>query len=183
MSTATLTREASVSETSARHAPSSGTQTRETPALAPRRPATSGVGARPRRAARVEPTRPADRRPAGRHNVGTTIAGTRCAAPADERLVYARRRAAALAVLVGGALAALVWVVAIVGSNYAASVAPQPVGTEVVHVRQGDTLSSIADRVAPDLPRQSVIDQIVERNALPSTGLRIGQALIAPAYR
>ncbi|MGC4963777.1 LysM peptidoglycan-binding domain-containing protein [Gordonia sp. DT101] len=183
MSTATLTREASTRETLVRDLPSSGTRSRETPTGAPRRPVTSGVGTRPRRAARVEPTRPADRRPAGRYNPGTTIVGTRCAAPADDRRVYARRRAAALAVLVGGALAALVWVVAIVGTNYAASVAPQPVGTEVVHVRQGDSLSSIADRVAPDLPRQSVIDQIVERNALPASGLHVGQALIAPAYR
>ncbi|MYR05822.1 LysM peptidoglycan-binding domain-containing protein [Gordonia sp. SID5947] len=188
MSTATLTREAPTRETPNRETPVGrtsrrGAPHRESPIVAPRRPVTSAGRAHPRRAARVEPTRPGDGRPAGRRGEGARLAGTRCAAPAGERRVYARRRAAALAVLVGSALAALVWVVAIVGSNYAASVAPEPVGTEVVHVRQGDSLSSIADRVAPDMPRQSVIDQIVERNALPSSGLRVGQALIAPAYR
>lgn len=151
----------------------------DVPFRAPRQP---GAGTRPRRAARMEPTRPADRRPAG--PVPTSrAASTRCAAPATDRRVFARRRATALAVVVGAALALMVWVVAIVGSNYAASVAPTPVGTEVVHVRAGDTLSSIADRVAPELPRQSVIDQIVERNNLSGAGLRVGQALIAPAYR
>ncbi|MCX2965458.1 LysM peptidoglycan-binding domain-containing protein [Gordonia aquimaris] len=93
-----------------------------------------------------------------------------------------RRRATAAAVVLGGALAVLVWAVAIVGSNYAASVQPSPTGTEVVHVRQGDSLSSIADRIAPDVPRQAVIEQIVERNKLAGSGLRVGQALIAPAY-
>ncbi|RPA20033.1 LysM peptidoglycan-binding domain-containing protein [Gordonia sp. OPL2] len=153
---------------------SSGTPVRE--------PRQAAAGTRPRRMARVEPTRPVDRRPAG--PVPTSrAAGTRCAAPAVDQRVYVRRRTAAAAVVVGAALALMVWVIAIVGSNYAASVAPTPVGTEVVHVRAGDTLSSIADRVAPDLPRQSVIDQIVERNNLSGAGLRVGQALVAPAYR
>ncbi|GAB88307.1 LysM peptidoglycan-binding domain-containing protein [Gordonia rhizosphera] len=122
------------------------------------------------------------RRPGGEHALSAQIRGTRCAAPVVDPRVYARRRAAALAVLVGVALAVLVWVVAIVGSNYAASVAPTPVGTEVVHVRAGDSLSSIADRVAPDVPRQSVIEEIVARNDLSASGLQVGQALIAPAY-
>ncbi|AZG44164.1 hypothetical protein D7316_00744 [Gordonia insulae] len=145
------------------------------------RPVT-GVSTRPRRGAQVERTRPADRRPAGRV-AAPVVAGTRCAAPAVDRRIYVRRRTTALAVVLGGALAVLVWAVAIIGSNYAASVAPTPAGTEIVHVRQGDSLSSIADRVAPDVPRAAVIQQIVERNDLPSSGLRVGQALIAPAYR
>jgi hypothetical protein len=44
-------------------------------------------------------------------------------------------------------------------------------------------LSSIAARVAPDMPRQTVIDEIVELNDMPSSGLRVGQPLLTPAYR
>ena len=76
-----------------------------------------------------------------------------------------------------------VWVIGIVGNNYADSVSPQPVSTQVVHVRAGDSLSSIAARVAPDMPRQTVIDEIVELNDMPSSGLRVGQPLLTPAYR
>ncbi|MEE4022846.1 LysM peptidoglycan-binding domain-containing protein [Gordonia sp. PKS22-38] len=137
----------------------------------------------PRRGAHT-PVRPADRRPVGQPaRPGTHVAGTRCDAPVVDRTVIARRRATAASVLVGAALALMVWVVAIVGSDYAASVEPAPVGTEVVHVRQGDSLSTIADRVAPGVPRDAVIAQIVERNDLSSSGLRVGQALVAPAYR
>ncbi|MFW0784793.1 LysM peptidoglycan-binding domain-containing protein [Gordonia sp. CPCC 206044] len=142
------------------------------------------VGTPTRRRAHGDRSRPGPNRPATSLAVGRPrVAGTRCASPASTSRVYARRRAAALAVLAGGALAIVVWVVAIVGSNYAASVAPEPVGAEVVHVRAGDSLSSIADRVAPDMPRETVIDAIVARNDLSGSGLRVGQALIAPAYR
>ncbi|MEE3850556.1 LysM peptidoglycan-binding domain-containing protein [Gordonia sp. LSe1-13] len=139
---------------------------------------------RPPRGGAHAPVRPADRRPVGQSaRPGAYVSGTRCDAPVVDRNVIARRRATAASVLVGAALALVVWVVAIVGSDYAASVEPAPVGTEVVHVRQGDSLSSIADRVAPGVPRDAVIAQIVERNDLPGSGLRVGQALIAPAYR
>ena len=52
-----------------------------------------------------------------------------------------------------------------------------------MHVRAGDSLSSIAQRVAPDVARQTVIDEIVDLNDLPSSGLRVGQPLLTPTYR
>lgn len=137
----------------------------------------SRTSVRPRRDVR----RPRDGRPLGLSVGDRRPAGTRCASEVVDNRVFARRRAV-LAVLVGVGLAVLVWVVGTIGADYAASVAPAPTGTEVVHVRQGDSLSSIADRVAPDVPRQSVIEEIVARNELGSSGLRVGQALIAPAY-
>ncbi|MFW0797360.1 LysM peptidoglycan-binding domain-containing protein [Gordonia sp. CPCC 205515] len=191
MSTATITRTA---------APTSSAALTGTAAPKGRVRATR-VGDRPVRG--VEPAfgRPADGRPLGPLPATPRVRGSRCAAPASSlrasqqagavaeprptvaRRVYARRRAAAVAVLVGVALAGLVWVVAIVGSGYAASVAPAPIGTEVVHVRSGDSLTSIAERIAPDVPRQAVIDEIVARNDLSGAGLHVGQALVAPAYR
>ncbi|MET9203222.1 LysM peptidoglycan-binding domain-containing protein, partial [Gordonia sp. NPDC003585] len=97
--------------------------------------------------------------------------------------VYARRRATALGVLAGLALAVSVWVIGIVGNNYAESQTPSPTSTQVTHVRAGDSLSTIAARVAPDVPRQVVIDEILELNDLESSGLRVGQPLLTPAYR
>ncbi|MDL9936364.1 LysM peptidoglycan-binding domain-containing protein [Gordonia sp. ABSL1-1] len=143
------------------------------------------------------------RRPVGRPGRGVatpvSASSTRCTSPVGQRAVlrdpirtdrpvlrggvYARRRACALAILAGVALAAVVWVVAIVGNNYAEAVSDHPVATEVTHVRAGDSLSSIASRVAPDMPRQAVIDDIIELNDLSSSGLRVGQPLLTPAYR
>ncbi|QKT09153.1 LysM peptidoglycan-binding domain-containing protein [Gordonia sp. X0973] len=97
--------------------------------------------------------------------------------------MIARRRGSAAAILVGAALAGLVWLFAIVGGNYEASTAPDPVATSVVHVRGGETLNSVAARVAPDMPRQAVINQLRALNGLPSSQLTAGQALVAPVYR
>lgn len=114
--------------------------------------------------------------------MGPTPRGTRCSGEAAVT-VYRRRRAAALAVLVGAGLAVAVWVIGIVGADYQRSVMPAPVSTEVIHVRAGDSLSTIAGRVAPGMPEQAVIDEIVDLNDLPSSGLRVGQPLLAPTYR
>ena len=168
-----------------------------TPDPTSRRPATHPRST-PRRTARPAPDaagrtrRPAGRtdRPADLTAAGVGAGGTRCAQPVGHRGgrtpisgIHARRRATAVGVLVGVALAVTVWVIGIVGNNYADSVTPQPVSTQVVHVRAGDSLSSIAARVAPDMPRQTVIDEIVELNDMPSSGLRVGQPLLTPAYR
>lgn len=141
--------------------------------------------------------RPGDRRPAPTSAVGTPrLGGTHCAAPVGDRgrgprvpvrpatpdaaTITRRRRTAAI--LAGVALALSVWVIAVLGQNYAASVTPDAVGTEVVHVRSGDSLSTIASRIAPDMPREIVIDEIVALNDLPSSGLRVGQPLLTPRY-
>ncbi|WP_079929535.1 LysM peptidoglycan-binding domain-containing protein [Gordonia sp. i37] len=44
-------------------------------------------------------------------------------------------------------------------------------------------MNSVAARVAPDLPRQAVIDEIARMNEMSGSGLQVGQALLVPAYR
>ncbi|AFA73159.1 putative peptidoglycan-binding LysM domain protein [Gordonia polyisoprenivorans VH2] len=132
-----------------------------------------------RRPAYAGPARPGARRlPA--------VAGTRCATPVGPRVTAhrtARRTGAMVAVLTGVALALLVWLVAVAGSDYQQSTTPAPAATEVVHVRAGESLNSVAARVAPDLPRQAVIDEIARMNEMSGSGLQVGQALLVPAYR
>ncbi|GAB09333.1 hypothetical protein GOARA_036_00650 [Gordonia araii NBRC 100433] len=96
--------------------------------------------------------------------------------------MFARRRATA-GILVGAALAGLVWFFAVIGGNYEAASAPDPVATSVVHVRGGESLNAIAARVAPEMPRQAVINQLRALNNLSSANLTVGQALVAPVYR
>ncbi len=83
----------------------------------------------------------------------------------------------------GAALAGLVWVFAIVGGDYEAAAAPDPVATSIVHVRGGETLNAIAARIAPDVPRQAVVNQLRALNAMASAHLTVGQALVVPVYR
>ena len=101
---------------------------------------------------------------------------------ADAARVFARRRAVA-GILAGAALGALVWVFAIVGGDYAAASSPDPVTTSVVHVRGGETLNAVAARVAPDVSRQAVMNQLRALNGLTSATLSVGQALVVPVYR
>ena len=123
------------------------------------------------------------RRIAFDHGTSTRPAGTRCAGGVGEMVAARRRRAAVLAVLAGVGLALTVWVVGTVGADYQRASMPSSTSTQVVHVRSGESLSSIAARVAPDMPRQTVIDEIIDLNDLPSSGLRVGQPLVTPAYR
>lgn len=50
----------------------------------------------------------------------------------------------------------------------------------VVYVQDGETLSSLALRVAPDSPVDRMVDRIRDLNKLDSAGIRAGQSLIAP---
>lgn len=128
--------------------------------------------------------RPADNRPVDRPRVAIPRrpAGTPCAGPVSQSR-RAGRRGAAVALLTGVALAMLVWLIGVAGSDYQESTAPTPVATQVVHVRAGESLNSVAARVAPEMPRQAVIDQIVELNDMGGSALHVGQALLTPAYR
>jgi hypothetical protein len=65
----------------------------------------------------------------------------------------------------------------VVGEPATASV---PSRLAVVQVQTGETLQQVAQRVAPDAPVQTVVDQIRELNQLPSAALDAGQTLIAP---
>ena len=141
---------------------------------------------------RLAPLRPAGHHGAGPRRSGhrTPVpAGTRCTAPGhDPRQIaswetIARRRASATGVLVGALLAAGVWVLVIVGNNYADAVAPDPTGTAVVYVRSGESLSSVAARVAPGYPVEAVVERIRELNDLASSGVVPGQPLLVPRYR
>ena len=129
--------------------------------------------------------RPSDRRVLAARPVGTNCSGAQQMRTrehvAAQAAVYRRRRGVA-GVLVGAALAGLVWFFAIVGSDYEAATAPEPTSTAVVHVRAGESLSSVAARVAPQMPTQTVIAEIVELNHLGQAGLRVGQALVTPVY-
>ncbi|QTI66925.1 LysM peptidoglycan-binding domain-containing protein [Gordonia polyisoprenivorans] len=132
-----------------------------------------------RRPAYAGPARPGVRR-------APLVAGTRCSSPVGPRVTAhrtARRSGAMVAVLTGVALALLVWLVAVAGSDYQQSTTPTPTATEVVHVRAGESLNSVAARVAPDLPRQAVIEEITKMNEMTGSGLQVGQALLVPAYR
>lgn len=161
------------------------------------------IGSAPRPALRrPAPARPAPARPApsrrgprdGRLPAPLPARGSECrgtvpvaarprpTAPAASARVIARRRAVA-GVLAGAALAGLVWVFAIIGGNLEAASAPEPVTTSVVHVRGGETLTAVAARVAPDMPRQAVINQLRALNSMTSPNLTVGQALVVPVYR
>ncbi|WP_051198236.1 LysM peptidoglycan-binding domain-containing protein [Gordonia shandongensis] len=88
------------------------------------------------------------------------------------------------ALLVGTVLAGLVWLIAIVGAGYQDAAVPEsPAATQVVYVRSGESLTSLAQRIAPDLPADGVIGQLRRLNGLETSGLHVGQALVAPDYR
>ncbi|SOJ54538.1 hypothetical protein MSIMFB_02030 [Mycobacterium simulans] len=65
------------------------------------------------------------------------------------------------------------------GSSSAA-VTRVPDTLAVVRVLPGESLQSVAARVAPDAPVRQVAERIRELNALDSTTLSAGQTLIAP---
>ncbi|MBY4569733.1 peptidoglycan-binding protein [Gordonia sihwensis] len=96
--------------------------------------------------------------------------------------VYRRRRWAGAAV-VGGTLAGMVWLLALVGAGYQDAATPEsPAATHVVYVRSGESLTALAERIAPELPSAGVIAQLRDLNGLETSGLHVGQALIAPQY-
>jgi len=113
----------------------------------------------------------------------TARSNTRGAATVYSAAVERRRRWMG-ALLVGGALAAMVWLMAIVGGGLQDAGTPaSPAATEVVYVRSGESLTALAARIAPELPAAGVIAQVRALNSLESSGLRVGQALVVPDYR
>lgn len=102
---------------------------------------------------------------------------------ADAAAIYRRRRVVG-ALLVGGVLAAMVWMLAVVGASVADSATPAtPAATEVVYVRAGESLTALAERIAPELPSNGVIAQVRALNGLETSGLSVGQALRVPTYK
>ncbi|WNF44322.1 LysM peptidoglycan-binding domain-containing protein [Rhodococcus sp. SG20037] len=68
-----------------------------------------------------------------------------------------------------------------IGALSSGDVAATNGATEVVRVAAGESLSDIAAKVAPGQADGSVIEQIMDLNAMSSSGLSVGQTLIVPA--
>ncbi|UJC78569.1 LysM peptidoglycan-binding domain-containing protein [Rhodococcus erythropolis] len=67
-----------------------------------------------------------------------------------------------------------------IGALSSGDVAGTHGATEVVRVAAGESLSDIAAKVAPGQAVGSVIEQIMDLNAMSSSGLSVGQTLIVP---
>ncbi|MDZ7913132.1 MAG: LysM peptidoglycan-binding domain-containing protein [Rhodococcus sp. (in: high G+C Gram-positive bacteria)] len=82
-----------------------------------------------------------------------------------------------------GAVFTAMAVLALVGIGALSSgdVAATNGATDVVRVAAGESLSDIAAKVAPGQAVGSVIEQIMDLNAMSSSGLAVGQTLIVPA--
>ena len=55
-----------------------------------------------------------------------------------------------------------------------------PTQTGVAQVHQGETLSAVAARVAPQTQRSAVVRRIVQLNGLSDVSVRAGQTLVVP---
>lgn len=66
------------------------------------------------------------------------------------------------------------------GAERAAPALGSPEQLAVVYVMDGESLRSLASRVAPDSPVDRVVDRIRDLNQLGSSAIEAGQSLIAP---
>ncbi|WP_236968406.1 LysM peptidoglycan-binding domain-containing protein [Microbacterium aurantiacum] len=97
------------------------------------------------------------------------------------RLTARGRRALAFVVALPVSAAMAIAVIS-GGSALAGREAGAPEGTfSAVVVAPGDSLWSIAERVAPGADPRDVVDAIVRLNALDGAGLQAGQSLAIPA--
>ena len=146
---------------------------------------TAGHGAPARRRATTDGLRPDVRRPAGRRpevvrpRTGAACGDARRQAPPSLRPAPIGW---AVAVVVGIGLAVVMWMMVVSGSVFADSTAPAVSGTELVHVRGGESLGELAGRVAPDQPMSSVVATIKDLNHLSGSAITAGQPLLAPTY-
>ncbi|MCX5045933.1 LysM peptidoglycan-binding domain-containing protein [Aldersonia sp. NBC_00410] len=85
--------------------------------------------------------------------------------------------------VVAGLMTALV-VAAILGLAHlrATPAATAPADTAVVAVRDGESLSDIARRIAPDAGVGATVDRIITLNGMSGAGVRSGQLLVVPAF-
>ncbi|HEY5852907.1 MAG TPA: LysM peptidoglycan-binding domain-containing protein [Aldersonia sp.] len=95
------------------------------------------------------------------------------------------RRPVTPGVLVAAGLLTAVVVIGMISLAHlrAADPAPAPVATvatAVVAVRDGETLSDVAARTAPDAPTSRVVSEIVSLNGLADSAVRAGQTLVVP---
>jgi LysM domain len=133
----------------------------------------------------VRPVRPrtaARRRPGYDRPAGAAI-GYRRPAVLMSRASHRPRPVTPLTTVILALIAAAitVWLglVANIGAP-AENPAPVPGRLAVVQVQMGESLQQLAQRVAPDAPVGSVVDQIRDLNKLDSAAVDAGQTLIAP---
>ncbi|MBT0567914.1 LysM peptidoglycan-binding domain-containing protein [Williamsia sp. CHRR-6] len=143
-----------------------------------RRPTARPAGT-PRPVAGTASTRPSD---TARSATSQHRSGTRCA-DARVRTTTISPVGWFAAIAVGFVLAALVWALAIVGSEISDAHTPAVAGTSVVHVRSGESLTALAQRVAPDEPAAAVVADLRYLNHLDNSAVVAGQPLLAPVYR
>ncbi|MGB3483935.1 MAG: LysM peptidoglycan-binding domain-containing protein, partial [Mycobacterium sp.] len=101
------------------------------------------------------------------------------------RAPHRRQRSITPATTVGLALLAAlitVWLGAVAqfGEAIQGATVPGPGKLAVVQVQSGETLQTVAVRVAPDMPVGQTVKQIRELNQLDGAAVNAGQTLIAP---
>lgn len=133
---------------------------------------------------RSVPSRPAVRRPARRRPESGAVryrshhvAVSRVEHPVVEEDVSWRTLLASVLVTVG-VLLGLGVVAHAVTSADAGSLSG---ATEVVRVGSGETLTDVAERIAPSESAQQVIERIKELNAMSESSIDSGQSLVVPA--
>ncbi|MGZ4552064.1 MAG: LysM peptidoglycan-binding domain-containing protein [Mycobacteriaceae bacterium] len=144
------------------------------------------------------PREPARRRPSGRFveyrpapssgtspslfGAGCSVGGAParrvvCPMPQPQSVARVRIRMFVACSLLAAVLVAVVMGLAALGGP---GPHPVPTRTAVVQVHQGESLSSLASRVAPGVATSAVVQRIVELNALSTVSVRVGQALVVP---
>lgn len=132
----------------------------------------------------ADSTRPADRRHVAERRTGVACADANNAVSRPEVTgsVYARRRAWATGAVVGVGLMMLVAFMMFFGGVMETAADPASAGTAVVHVQPGESLGDIAARIAPEMPTASVVEKIMDLNAMSNSALSVGQPLVTPVY-
>ena len=90
------------------------------------------------------------------------------------------RRGRAILVLALVTLALVAFSLGRIGSSQAATELKAPVRYAQTTVHSGETLWSVAKRVAPGHDPRAVVEQLRELNHLDSAGLQAGQQLLLP---
>lgn len=131
------------------------------------------------------PRRVARRRPAGRAIAYGTrpVVVHRGPHPLAESGYSNDRQQVGIAGLVAAAVATFLVLAALFGLAHlrAGTPAAEPADASVVAVQDGETLSDIARRVAPEAGVGTVTDRIVALNDMTDAGVRPGQLLVVPA--
>jgi nucleoid-associated protein YgaU len=145
-----------------------------------RRPAVRGGGACAQRVPVARATRPISPRPLPeRSAVGRPAAPARPARSARPARLRLTRRGRVVLVLLPSVLAATCGLVAVAGPLVPAQA--DPATSRSVVVGAGDTLWSIAERLAPHADPRDVVARLETANDLPDATIQAGAPLVLPA--